>query len=130
MLNGKVNSYITDLIRSGALSGSDAAAIASMSSSSSLSSLSNINGLPADVQSVVREAFRQGSRFAFISLVPWAALAAVAALFLTNIREDRPRAKEISSETTARPGMEREEAKMEEVKRSPQMDEVRYDSSA
>ena len=91
MLNGKVNSYIADLIRSGAISSADASAISSASSSQGLSSLSSIDALPPDVQNAVREAFRQGSRFAFVSLIPWAGLAFIASLFLTRIDGDQAR---------------------------------------
>ncbi|PSR81138.1 hypothetical protein PHLCEN_2v6473 [Hermanssonia centrifuga] len=94
VLNGKVNSYITEFIRSGAISSSDAAALSSASSSSSLSSLNGISSLPPDIQAVVREAFRQGTRYAFISLIPWCALAAILSLFLSKIRDrNSPRAE-------------------------------------
>ncbi|KAF7792308.1 hypothetical protein EIP86_003344 [Pleurotus ostreatoroseus] len=129
VLNGKVNSYITNLIKSGAITGDEASAIASMSSSSSLSSLDNIDSLPTEIQTIVRDAFRQGSRFAFISLIPWAALAAITALFLTSIREDQRTNNQTSSDATQAAGMSREEVKLEEIKRSPNLEEVRYTSA-
>lgn len=98
VLNGKVNNYITEFIRSGAISSSDAAALSSASSSSSLSSLNGISSLPPDIQAVVREAFRQGTRYAFISLIPWCALAAISSLFLSKIRDRNSQRAESDSE--------------------------------
>ncbi|EKM54394.1 uncharacterized protein PHACADRAFT_258207 [Phanerochaete carnosa HHB-10118-sp] len=84
VLNGKVNSYIRHLIADGTISPSQAAAIAA-ASSTGLDSLDSINSLPPQVQSLVRDAFRQGSRFAFISLIPWCGLAFIVSLFLSRI---------------------------------------------
>ena len=84
MLNSKVNSYIANLIENGTLSPSQAEAIAA-ASSAGLDSLSSINALPQDVQNLVRDAFRQGSRWAFISLIPWCALAFLVSLGLGKI---------------------------------------------
>ena len=56
-----------------------------MSAGAGLRSIADVDALPAAVQAAVREAFRVGTRDAFVSRVPWAALAAVLALFLTNI---------------------------------------------
>ena len=49
--------------------------------------------MPAGAQALVREAFQQGSRWAFVSLVPWAGLAVVAAVFLSNIQDSETRAR-------------------------------------
>lgn len=117
MLNGKVNSYISGLIRSGALTGAEGAAIASASSSSSLSSLDDINALPSDIQDAVREAFRQGSRDAFISLIPWCALAFIGALFLSKIKDsDR---QTYAQEARALHPRDMEELKTEDVAGTP-----------
>lgn len=89
MLNSKVNSYIVAQVRNGAISGADAQAIAAASTSSGLTSLESINALPGPIQAIVRDAFRQGSRFAFISLIPWCALAFIASLFLGKITEEQ-----------------------------------------
>ena len=62
----------------------DAAAVAA-ASASSLDSLDSINALPGPVQDLVRDAFRQGSRWAFISLIPWCALAFLVSLGLGKI---------------------------------------------
>lgn len=99
MLNGKVTSYLRDLIESGVLSAQDAAAIA-QASSTGLDSLSSINSLPDNIQTAVRDAFRQGSRYAFISLIPWAGLALLTSLFLSKIPDsDRePQVAELTYE--------------------------------
>ncbi|KAF9815244.1 hypothetical protein IEO21_04691 [Rhodonia placenta] len=86
VLNGKVASYITSLLRSGTLSAATANSL-SQASSSSLSSLQSINALPQEVQQIVKDAFRDGTRWAFISLIPWAALACIGTFFLSNIRD-------------------------------------------
>ncbi|CAL1706889.1 unnamed protein product [Somion occarium] len=91
VLNGKVNHYITRLVTSGVISGAAAQAIASASSSSDLSSIQSISSLPPDIQEFVRDAFRDGSRWSIISLVPWAAVATISSLFLSRI-QDRTRA--------------------------------------
>ena len=94
MLNGKVNHYIRALIADGTLSPDQAAAVAA-ASASGLASLDSINALPGPVQDLVRDAFRQGSRWAFISLVPWCALAFVVSLLLGKIPDgDRAAAGE------------------------------------
>ena len=35
----------------------------------------------------MKEAFRQGTRFAFISLIPWSAIAFILSVFLTKITD-------------------------------------------
>jgi hypothetical protein len=67
VLNGKVRSYIVSQVISGAL---PPQALASLSVTSGLSSLQQIKFLPPEVQAVVRSAFRIGTRWSFISLVP------------------------------------------------------------
>ena len=47
------------------------------------------------MQTLVRDAFRQGTRWAFISLVPWAGLAFVASLFLARIPDADAKAEEV-----------------------------------
>ena len=125
VLNAKVNSFLADQIRSGAISGADAAAIASASSSSSLSSIDSINALPGPIQDAVREAFRQGSRYAFISLVPWAGLAFIASLFLTKItQEDRDRRAAEDVEQLEKLQNRSEETKMDSTQNTPKTDFV------
>ena len=118
MLNAKVNHYITNLIRSGAISGEDAAAIASASTSSGLSSLDNINALPGPIQDAVREAFRQGTRYAFISLIPWASLAFILALFLRKIDVTE---RKNEQKPLAQQGSGSEEIKTDEVDGTPKV---------
>ena len=74
------------LVNSGTLSPSDAALLQN-GLSSGISSLQGISSLPPDVQQLVKDAFQEGTRWAFISLVPWAGAAFVLTLFLSNIRD-------------------------------------------
>jgi hypothetical protein len=50
-----------------------------------LSSLDAIDALPGNVRALVRNAFRDGTRWAFISLIPWCAVAVVLSVFMSNI---------------------------------------------
>ncbi|KAI0329719.1 MFS general substrate transporter [Cubamyces sp. BRFM 1775] len=93
VLNAKVNSSILALVRSGTLSPADAAELA-RGLSAGLSSLQSISALPPEVQTAVKDAFRNGTRWSFLSLVPWAALAFLATLFLSNIRDTDREARE------------------------------------
>ncbi|KZT21059.1 MFS general substrate transporter [Neolentinus lepideus HHB14362 ss-1] len=81
LMNAKVSAHITSAINSGAFSDVDVGSW----SSSGLSSLQGIDALPEDVQSIVRTAFTIGTRYSFISLVPWAGLAFVTAMFLRHV---------------------------------------------
>jgi hypothetical protein len=81
------------LSASGTLSNSDAAVIASLAASGGLSSLQELDSLPSEVQTLVRNAFRDGLHWSFLSIVPWAAIAFVPTLWLSNIQSmDRPAA--------------------------------------
>ncbi|KAI0675192.1 MFS general substrate transporter [Trametes maxima] len=86
VLNAKVNHRLLTLVSSGALSPADARLLAD-GLSAGLSSLQSIDALPAEVQAAVKDAFREGSRWSFISLLPWAAIAVLGTLFLSNIRD-------------------------------------------
>ncbi|KAF7421272.1 hypothetical protein PC9H_011794 [Pleurotus ostreatus] len=86
VLNAKVRVYLQDAVASGAVSAEHAAALASISGSGGLGSIQEIDILPPDVQELVRNGFRNGVRWAFISLIPWAVVAFVLTVFLTNIR--------------------------------------------
>ena len=102
VLNAKVNSHISSLIASGSLSSSDAQAL-TQAMSEGLTSLSSINSLPSNVQSAVRGAYQQGSRWSFISLIPWAALAFIVTLFLSKIPDtDRGDAYEMQVDAPSR----------------------------
>jgi hypothetical protein len=94
VLNSKVKSSLADALASGKISLSDAIPLAFVSQHGGLSSLKSLGTLPVEVQTLVRDAFREGTRWAFISLIPWCAIALVMSLFLSNIvdtdREDIP----------------------------------------
>ncbi|KAK7472826.1 hypothetical protein VKT23_000933 [Stygiomarasmius scandens] len=97
VLNARVTRYITDAAISGTMSASDARSLAS-ASAGSLDSLQDINNLSSGVQTVIRDAFRDGTRWCFISLVPWAAVAFILTLKLSSIPDtDRKQARSDSS---------------------------------
>ncbi|EIW63415.1 MFS general substrate transporter [Trametes versicolor FP-101664 SS1] len=108
VLNAKVNSSILTLVRSGTLDAADAAALAS-GLGAGVSSLQDISGLPEVVQSAVKDAFRNGSRWAFLSLLPWAALGMVATLFLSNIRDTDREAREAQAGVGQTPEVEKKQ---------------------
>jgi hypothetical protein len=105
VLNAKVSHYITQLALSGAISASDAQAISL--SAAGLTSVDGLDGLPADIQQAVRDAFRQGTRFAFISLIPWCALSFLATLFLQRIPDGDGR-QTVSPRTPVQMGQDKE----------------------
>ncbi|KAI0919479.1 hypothetical protein AcV5_001532 [Taiwanofungus camphoratus] len=74
------------LAHSGVLSSSDAN-ILSQGTGSSITSLQGINALPRELQSLVRDAYRNGTRWSFISLIPWAGLAFMTSLLLSKIED-------------------------------------------
>lgn len=84
VLNSKVKSGIASLIRSGIL---DASAFNSNSILSAVASIDQINALPGPAANGVREAFRNGTRWAFISLIPWTGLACFMVIFLSKIED-------------------------------------------
>ena len=84
-MNSKVRSYFANLPQS-VLDELGSDGLASLSSSS-LSSLQSINSLPPNVQQIVRDAFRNGVRWSFISLIPWAGLSFLLVLRLSLIGE-------------------------------------------
>ena len=65
VLNGKVTEIITSLVRSNTLSPEDARLLAD-GLASGISSVQSIGALPPDVQTLVRDAFQQGSRWSFV----------------------------------------------------------------
>ena len=86
VLCSRVTHALRALVNSGTLSPSDAALLRN-SLSTGVSSLQGMSLLPPDVQQLVKDTFQQGTRWAFISLVPWAGVAFVLTLFLSNIRD-------------------------------------------
>ena len=90
ILSSKVTSSLTDAAKSGVLPASSVAALTH--ANSDLSSIQFIDALPQDVQALVRNAFRNGTRWAFISLIPWCSLAVFLTAFLSKIPDsDRER---------------------------------------
>lgn len=84
-MNAKVNSYVTEQIQSGTISGSDLDILAALYSSGGLTSIQSLDGLPPTVQQVIRDAFKTAVRWSFISLIPWTGLAVILFLFLSKI---------------------------------------------
>ncbi|KAI0093053.1 major facilitator superfamily domain-containing protein [Irpex rosettiformis] len=85
VLNAKVSHYINDLVNNGTISASDAQTVSL--SSNSLSSANGLDDLSPQLQGYVRTAFQQGTRYAFISLIPWAGVALIVTLFLSRISD-------------------------------------------
>ncbi|KIJ59849.1 hypothetical protein HYDPIDRAFT_177654 [Hydnomerulius pinastri MD-312] len=102
VMNAKVNTYILDQIRSGALSGSDLATLANLFSTGGLDSITSLDGFPTSVQDVIREAFRNAVRWSFISLIPWLGIAAILSLFLSKI-DDTDKAQQIPEDIEMKP---------------------------
>lgn len=82
-----MNAYISSQLESLAntLSPSDFDALQSLLDSGGLTSLMSLDGLPSAVQSVVRNAFQDGVRWGFLSLVPWLGVGCVVSVFLSRI---------------------------------------------
>ncbi|KAG2159213.1 MFS general substrate transporter [Suillus bovinus] len=85
VMNAKVDSYVVEQIRSGAISGSALDALGALYNSGGLDSIQSLEGLPPVSQQIIRDAFRDGVRWSFISLIPWASLAVILSLFLSTI---------------------------------------------
>lgn len=81
VLNSKVTQYIAARVKSGAISPADAQLLAA----SSVSSVTSIASLPSDLRIVVQDAFRDGTRWLFISLIPWAGVTIIMTLLLSRI---------------------------------------------
>ncbi|KAL0952930.1 hypothetical protein HGRIS_007143 [Hohenbuehelia grisea] len=92
VLNAKVRNTLASAVTSGVIDPSDAAALASAAGHGGLSSVHSIEDLPEAAKTLVQDAFREGTRWAFVSLIPWAALAFIMTVFLSNIVDtDRDR---------------------------------------
>ncbi|KAI0355576.1 MFS general substrate transporter [Trametes cingulata] len=100
VLNAKVTNSISDLVRSGNLSPTDAQTLA-QGLAAGLSSLQSIGELPPEVQAALKDAFRNATKWAFISLIPWAGLSFIASLFLSKIRDTDREAKEAEMRAAA-----------------------------
>ncbi|PIL36094.1 MFS general substrate transporter [Ganoderma sinense ZZ0214-1] len=103
VLNGKVTSSLRALLTSGTISAQDAALLQN-GLESGITSVQGISSLPPEVQQYVRNAFQEGTRWAIISLLPWASVAFFLSLFLSNIRDTDKEARLASS----RPGQRSE----------------------
>lgn len=87
IMNSKVDSYILNAISNGTISGTDLAVLAGLYEGGGLSSIQSLDGLPDEVQTVIRDAFRNAVRWSFVSLIPWAGLATLSSLFLSKIED-------------------------------------------
>ncbi|KAG9313702.1 MFS general substrate transporter [Chiua virens] len=58
-----------------------------------LTSVTSLDGLPTPVQDVVRDAFRDGVRWGFVSLIPWLGVGTVLSVFLSKIKDSDAAAK-------------------------------------
>lgn len=85
VLSSKVTTFLTNAAKSGAIPAEYITSIAH--ANSDLTSISSIDGLPEEIQELVRNAFRNGSRWAIISLIPWCALAVFMTFGLSKIRD-------------------------------------------
>lgn len=83
VLNSKVSEYLERLATSGKLSPADVATL----SRSSANSLTAIDALPASLRTAVQDAFRDGVRWLFISLVPWVGITVLLTLLLSSIAD-------------------------------------------
>lgn len=82
-MNSKVTAYIISTAKSGQISLSDAAQLATLSATS----VQDVSSFSPQVQTVLREAFRSGTRWCFISLIPWGGVSFIMTLFLKNIED-------------------------------------------
>ncbi|KIJ37995.1 hypothetical protein M422DRAFT_60884 [Sphaerobolus stellatus SS14] len=82
VLNAKVRTSIADAIKSGQFSAAELSQLASLGN---IQSINDISALPPALTIVVRDAFRNGVHWAFISLVSWAGIVTILVLFLSKI---------------------------------------------
>jgi hypothetical protein len=95
----QVRTYIKKQVMSGRITLSDAARIsASLASvgtihgggtTSSTGSDGGILGLPENLRAVTMEAFKDGIRWAFFSLLPWLGISLLLCLFLSRVDPER-----------------------------------------
>lgn len=82
VMNAKVKAYFASLPPSAFADLSDGSTALSVEG---LASLQSIDALPPSIQTLVRNAFRDGVRWSFISLIPWAGVTVFLVLFLSRI---------------------------------------------
>ncbi|KAH7888751.1 major facilitator superfamily domain-containing protein [Phlebopus sp. FC_14] len=92
VLNSKVDEYLKEQVRSGRLTGLDAAALSSTNFNQLLDSLQDLSELPPTVQAAIRDAYCFGVQWSFISLIPWAALSF--SLFCDRLHEEEEMRRE------------------------------------
>ena len=95
ILNARVNAYIASRLASLALtlSPADLDTLTSLLDSGGLSSVTSLDGFSTAVQDVVRDAFQDGVRWCFVSLIPWLGVACVLSVFLSRIGDSDEEAK-------------------------------------
>jgi len=85
IMNAKVRTGIIELAKNGTLSLSDLAGVSPSASASGVGSIQQIESLPGPASEAIRNVYRDGVRWAFISLIPWVAISAILSVFLSNI---------------------------------------------
>lgn len=107
VLNAKVRSFFESLTPS-QLAGLEGVSL----SPEGLSSIQSISDLPPNIQVLVKDAYRNGVKWCFISLIPWTGLAFIGTLFLTKLtntnRDDSKQGEEVAK---VAPSGEEEEKK-------------------
>jgi hypothetical protein len=85
VMYAKVSSQLQALQTSGSLPASEAAALDQLVASGGLTSLSSLGDLPSTVVSAIRDAYRDGVKWSFISMIPWAVIAVFLSFGFSNI---------------------------------------------
>jgi hypothetical protein len=88
VMNSRVRSYVIDQVTSGNITPLQALQI-SDSLTSVKSEFGGISSLPDALRDIVTAAFRDGLRWAFISLLPWLGISWVLSLFLKKVPDER-----------------------------------------
>ncbi|KAJ6455690.1 major facilitator superfamily domain-containing protein [Mycena sanguinolenta] len=83
VLSSKVTSFLVSAAESGAIPEQYISSLAN--ANTNLNSITSIDQLPDDIQALVRSAFRNGSRWAIISLIPWCGVVTFLSLGLSKI---------------------------------------------
>ena len=121
-MNAKVRTYFASVPQSVLVASGLTPESLSSLGSGSLSSLDAINGLPPAAQELVRNAFRNGVRWSFVSLIPWCGLSCIAVLFLSNISDRAMEGKQPGGEdkgaATNATAKEKSEGTVSEVRAS------------
>ena len=119
VMNAKVKQYFASLPASALASLQSANRTAMPLSLQGLESLQSIDALPPAIQELVKNAFRNGVRWCFISLIPWAGVSLLLVLFLIKI-PDTDKASQGSAAAAPRPSeVEAEKEKEKEGEAVP-----------